>query len=290
MASLPSLSRRGLLGGIVGGLGGAALLSACGDTRPAKTGPPVRAGDGLREITYGTEHPDQYGVLGLPSGTPTALAVLVHGGYWYSEFGAGLMDEMAEDLRGRGFATWNIEYRRIGSGGGFPATFTDVAAAFDKTLELGLPEGLPQFSLGHSAGGHLAVWAASRTSATPGGAPRSTPSTTIALSGVLDLTTAAQVGLGNGAAEDLMGAKPSSAEADYALADPTELVPAKGRVIAVHAEDDQIVPLDQSSTYVQLAQAARGTAELVTVPGGHFDLIETSSDAWKKIVTLLPAS
>ena len=66
------------------------------------------------------------------------------------------------------------------------------------------------------------------------------------------------------------------------------LMAAKGRVIAVHAEDDQLVPLDQSSTYVRLATAAGGQAELVKVPGGHFDLIDTGSDAWKKIVELLP--
>ena len=284
MAPLPALSRRGLLGAL-----GATLLAAgCGETTPDKTGAPTRSGNGLTQIAYGTEHPDQYGVLGLPTGTPIGLAVLVHGGFWYAEYGAGLMDQMAEDLRARGYATWNVEYRRVGGSGGFPTTFTDVAAAFDQTADLGLPTGLPTVSLGHSAGGHLAAWAASRTSATPGGAPKASVATTISLSGVLDLSSAADEGLGGGAAINLMGTRPGRDPEQYALSDPAELVPAKGRVIAVHAEDDQLVPLDQSSTYVRLATAAGGQAELVKVPGGHFDLIDTGSDAWKKIVELLP--
>lgn len=266
------LSRRGLLGAV----GAVAFSAACG--APERT-------DG--RVRYGTEHPDQYGVLGLPSGAPRGLAILVHGGFWLAQYKADLMNAMAADLRGRGYATWNVEYRRVGDGGGYPATFTDIAAAFDKVGDLGLPDGLPAFSVGHSAGGQLAVWAASRTARTPGGVPRFTPDTTISLSGVLDLTSAAQEYLGNGAAEGLMGASPTVAPAEYRLADPSELVPAQGTVIAVHAEDDQVVPTVQSSTYVQLAKAAGGRAEYFSVPGGHFELIDPATAAWKQIGELL---
>lgn len=286
MAPLPPLSRRALLGAL-GGISSSLLIAGCGQGPPESSGAPARTGEGITQINYADEHPDQYGVLGLPASTPQGLAVLVHGGFWFSQYGAGLMDPIAEDLRRRGYATWNIEYRRIGGGGGFPATFLDIARAFDKVPDLGLPTGLPSFSLGHSAGGHLAVWAASRTARTPGGRPRFVPERTISQSGVLDLSSAAAQNLGGGAAVALMGSRPGEAPADYLLGDPTELVPAQGRVLAVHAADDQIVPRDQSSTYVTLAQAAGGDAELLEVPGGHFDLIDTSSEAWRQIVAQL---
>lgn len=271
MVALPDLSRRGLLGALggLGVLGAAPLLAACGDTAPERP---------VERILYGSEHPDQYGVLGRPAGEPRGLALLVHGGFWLDQYGADLMDAIAADLRGRGYATWNIEYRRVGSGGGYPETFADIAAAFDKAGDLGLAEGLPSVSFGHSAGGHLAVWAASRTAETPGGAPRFTPDTTVSLSGVLDLTSAAQEQLGGGAAAALMGT------GDYRLADPSELVPARGRVIAVQAEDDRVVPADQSRTYVRLAQTAGCDARFKPVSGGHFDLIDPASAAWKQVV------
>lgn len=262
------------------------MLGACG-SGPEKTGEPIRKGTGLREVVYAEDHPDQYGVLGIPDSDPVGIAVLVHGGFWLAEYGAGLMDAMASDLRERGWATWNVEYRRVGDGGGFPATFEDVAAAFDKVPTLGLGSDLPVVSIGHSAGGHLAVWAASRNAKTPGGSPRWTPDRTISLSGVLDLTSAVDQDLGGGAAIGLMGTTPTETAASYALADPCELVPARGTVLAVHAEDDDIVPADQSSTYVTLDTAAGGDARLVTVPGGHFDLIDPRSDAWREVLKLL---
>ncbi|MET3961968.1 acetyl esterase/lipase [Marmoricola sp. OAE513] len=283
MAQLPPLTRRGLLG--LSGL--AAVLSACG-SGPEKTGPPTTKGRGRTKIVYGSDHPDQYGVLRVPDRKPLGLAVLVHGGFWLDQYKAGLMDPMADALHDLGYATWNVEYRRVGTGGGFPATFDDIAAAFDKVAELDLPEGLDVFSIGHSAGGHLAVWAASRTDSTPGGAPSVTPTTTISLSGVLDLTSAGHQGIGNGAPQGLMNGDPDQEAAAYALGDPAALVPAKGRIVAVAAKDDDIVPPDQSSTYVKLDSGAGGDGALVSVPGGHFDLIDPSSDAWAQIAQLFP--
>ncbi|MCX6396982.1 MAG: alpha/beta hydrolase [Propionibacteriales bacterium] len=283
MAARPPLSRRGLLTL----LGASALLAGCGGAN--NSSPPSAELPGPdQRIRYADEHPDQYGVLGLPRDTPPkGVLVLLHGGFWLSEYGADLMEPMAADFRDRGFATWNVEYRRVGNGGGFPRTFEDVAAAVDHVQQLDEVAGLDVHLIGHSAGGHLAVWAASRTARTPGGAPRTVPTSTISLSGVLDLSSAASGGLGNGAAEALMAALPDDARSDYAVADPCALVPARGAVFAVHAQDDQIVPRDQSTTYVQLDGSAGGKAELVTVPGGHFDVIDPTSAAWKQIVQLL---
>lgn len=276
------VGRRTLLSAATAGLV-AAAASACGGG-PAKTGAPTTRGTGLRKIRYADDHRDQYGVLGLPRGEPTALVVLLHGGFWVAQYGAGLMDAIAADLRHRGYATWNVEYRRVGDGGGYPETFTDVAAAIDRTKQLPDVDGLPVITLGHSAGGHLAVWAASRTADTPGGAPVVLPDRTVSLSGVLDLVPAAEQHLGNGAVAQLMGGTPGQDQASYALADPTRLVPAHGKVVAIHADQDQIVPRTQSSAYVTADAAAEGSVDLALVPGGHFDLIDPRSDAWAKIV------
>jgi acetyl esterase/lipase len=253
-----------------------AAVSGCGAT-------PTSATDSYGRIAYGHEHPDQFGVLGMPRGTARALVVLLHGGYWSAEYGAGLMDPMATDLQRHGLATWNVEYRRVGDGGGWPATLTDVALALDHTAALPGVGTLPVIVVGHSAGGQLAVWAASRTRRTTGGTPRPHAVATYSLSGVLDLGTAAAEDLGGGATQALLGGTPAEVPARYADADPIRLVPARSEVVAVHAAADEIVPRSQSTAYVAADRRAGGTADLVLVPGGHFDLIDPSSAAWAAI-------
>jgi acetyl esterase/lipase len=265
-------------------VGAAALaLTACGARARVRA-----AGSTEKKIFYAEDHRDQYGVLGLPSGTPRGTIVLLHGGFWLDQYGADLMEPIATDLRQRGWATWNVEYRRVGSGGGYPRTFLDVATAIDRVPLLGIGGSGPVVTLGHSAGGHLAVWAASRTPATPGAAPRVRPGRTLSLSGVLDLTTAYTDDLDSGAVSGLMGTDPGSGSAAYAVADPTRLVPAHGPVAAIHAEQDEIVPVTQSRNYVAADTRAGGAAQLVLVPGGHFDLIDPASAAWSRIVQQLP--
>ncbi|RNL60860.1 alpha/beta hydrolase [Nocardioides marmoriginsengisoli] len=236
---------------------------------------------GSDKIAYG-KHPDQYGVLALPDGKPLGLVVLIHGGFWTDSYGADLMEPIAADLRTRGYATWNLEYRRVGGDGGYPATLEDVAQGIDHVRHIDVDA--PVTVIGHSAGGHLGVWAASRSERTPGGKPAVLAETTISLSGVLDLGSAAADGLGNGAVAAFLG----SADPDeQQLADPIQLVPAHGSVVAVHARDDRTVPLSQSRSYVDADLAAGGAAGLVQVPGDHFALIDPSSAAWAKVLTQL---
>jgi acetyl esterase/lipase len=259
---------------------GAVLLAACGK----KTGAPDTKSPGLGKIPYG-KHSDQYGVLGRPEGKPVGLVVLIHGGFWLDSYGAALMDPIAEDLRKRGYATWNLEYRRVGSGGGYPATLEDVAAGIDHVRKLDIDA--PVTVIGHSAGGQLGVWAASRSERTPGGKPVVVAETTISLSGVLDLVAADTERLGNGAVVGLMGVTATADSDAYTAADPTQLVPAHGTVVAVHARDDQNVPISQSRTYVDADLAAGGTAGLVMVPGDHFALIDPGSAAWATVIKQL---
>jgi acetyl esterase/lipase len=271
------VGRRGVLGG-----GVAVLLAGCGDA--ARTAPPSG------RIRYDTAHPSQYAVLGRPTGAARALVVLLHGGFWQAAYGLDLMEPVAADLRRHGYATWNVEYRRVGDGGGWPSTFADVARAVDHVRTLGRLADLPIVLVGHSSGGHLAAWVASRGADTPGGRPRARPTATVSLSGVLDLTTAADQRVGGDAVAALMGSGPTESPDRYAAADPVRRVPAHGAVTAVHAVDDTVVPLDQSRRYVAAAVAAGGDAALVTVPGGHFALIDPAGAAWAEVRSAIAAA
>ncbi len=280
MVARAPLTRRGVL---LGGAGlAAAAVAGCGPFGRRLVVPRTN-----EQIAYGTEHPDQHGFFGLPARTPKALVVLIHGGYWFTGFGADLMDAASLDLRRRGYAVWNIEYRRTAAGGGWPTTFTDVALAVDHVTQLPLDHTLPVVLLGHSAGGHLAVWAASRTDKTPGGASKVTIDRTYSLSGVLNLAVGETEHLGNGAITLLMGGSAVQFPERYDLGDPTRLVPAHSPVTAFHALEDELVPMSQSISYVAADRAAGGNAQFAKVPGSHLQLVQTDKPAWQIIRQVL---
>ncbi|KNC18736.1 esterase [Arthrobacter sp. RIT-PI-e] len=246
--------------------------------------------------TYG-EDPSQFADLYLPGEGQQVqgAVVIIHGGYWRSTYGAELGVPLAEDLVSRGYACWNLEYRRVGNGGGWPATFDDVAAGIDHLAVAAEEHGLDLGSttaLGHSAGGHLAVWAAGREGL-PAGAPGAgTPAVpltaVVSQAGVLNLRQARELGLSNGAVEDLLGDPEDAAR--YALADPMTAVPLAAPVYAVHGMEDTTVPFSQSESYVTAATDAGAPAELIPVPGDHFAVITPGSEAWQRIVELLDAA
>ena len=146
---------------------------------------------------YG-DGPDQEADLLLPDGDgPHRLAVLLHGGFWRAPFKREIMAALAVDLAARGWATWNVEYRRVGAGGGVPQTIEDVRAALDA-----LPEGFERVVLiGHSAGGQLALCVA--------GVPR--VAAVVSLAGVCDLETGARERIGEGAVLEFLGGTPEEA-------------------------------------------------------------------------------
>lgn len=272
-----------MLGGL-GGLGGLAGLAACADGRAPTGGGGEEALGAPRRLGYGAD-PSQWADLTLPTGPPRGVVVVVHGGFWRSEYGAELGEPLAVDLAERGWAVLNVEYRRVGGGGGFPSTLDDVAAAIDLLRGQRLAT-TTVVTLGHSAGGHLAAWAAARTrfDRWSGGVE---VTHVVSQAGVLDLATAAREGIGSGAVVAFMGSTPAQSPGDYDLADPTRHLPLDQPVWAVHAADDEHVPPAQSAGYVVAATAAGGTAELVEVTGGHFDVIDTGSAAWERIVEVL---
>jgi acetyl esterase/lipase len=217
---------------------------------------------------YGS-HPSQVAELFSPDEEPRGVAVVIHGGFWRASYDRHLMDDLCRDLVERGWAAWNLEYRRLGDGGGWPHTFEDVEAgirhlkASNKVL----------LAIGHSAGGHLALWAAAYGLVT--GA--------VSQAGVCDLAEAARLGLSRGVVHELL---PPEA---YAHASPAELLPLGVPQLLVHGEADDIVPVELSRSYHAAAVEAGDEVDLVTLPGvAHFEHLDPSSSAWRAVIDWLP--
>ena len=264
-----------------------------------------------RTVSYGPDR-SQRADLHLPAGPsrvagarpPRAPAgypvmVVIHGGSWTARYGRMVMRGLVGDLVRHGWAVWNIEYRRIGNGGGWPATFADVAAAIDLLPELDAPLDLDQVSvLGHSAGGHLALWAAGRErlpAGAPGafdGEPRVRLTRVIAQAGVCDLTGAYKRWRG-GAVRALMGGAPEEYPERYAAADPMEAAPLSVPVLLVHGTLDETVSVELSRSYKRAARTGGGNVELVEIPGEagrHREHIDPRGEAWAAVTTRLHVS
>lgn len=269
------LRRRTLLA-----LGGVAMLAGCSDYPDVADDPPVRNSNRL--VSYGDD-PNQVAELYLPDGTSRGVVVVIHGGFWKAEYDLSLGQPLAASLAGAGWTAWNLEYRRVGNGGGVPETLDDVAAGIDKLADLDL-DLTRVITLGHSAGGHLAAWAASRGRFERWQPERVPVTAVISQSGVLDLRKASDEGLGAGAVEAFLGNAPGPADNPV---DPARQIPLDVPLWCVHGRDDTIVPIDQSEEYVAAAQAAGARAELVKVDGDHFVVIDPSSDAWSSTLKIL---
>jgi acetyl esterase/lipase len=203
-----------------------------------------------------------------PAEAPLLVAV-VHGGFWRSRVDASSIAPLAEALAAEGHRVWNLEYVRVGeAGGGWPGTAEAVAAALDALLSEAA--GRPAVALGHSAGGHLALWAA-----------RDRPlASVVALSPVCDVPAAHREGLGEGAVEEFLGAAPMAASEAYLEASPGARLPLGVPALLVHGDADRRVPISQSRNYVAAAQAAGDEVELVELPGvDHMEVIEPEGPA-----------
>ncbi len=187
-------------------------------------------------------------------------------------------------LADRGWTAWNLEYRRVGNGGGAPETFDDVAAGIDALADVEDLDLSTVIALGHSAGGHLAAWAASRGRFERWQPERVPVTGVISQAGVMDLRTAYQDGLGDGAVEAFLGHPPGPADDRY---DPIRQVPLDVPVWCEHGRADDTVPIGQSRAYVAAAKAAGAEAGLVEFDGDHFVVIEPGSDVWSRQLELL---
>lgn len=253
-----------------------------------------------QHIAYGPGA-DQFGELWLPKEAgPHPVVVFMHGGCWSANLpGLELMDYAAEDLRRRGFAVWNLEFRRLGDGGGYPATFQDVGAGVDFVRKLARAHDLDLrhvVLVGHASGGQLALWAAARHRL-----PRNSPlaaqdplptAGVITLGGIDDLQTFARVGpdaCGGPATIDALvkSGRPAGAKI-FADTSPAALLPIGVRQIIVSGDLDLIVPPLFGAAYAAEAVKAKDKAEAVDIPRtGHFDLIDPLSDGWKRVEPLI---
>ena len=247
----------------------------------------VQAGT-TREVEQYGDLPRQKGEWWLPPSAPTGrlpTVVLVHGGYWRDSYDLSLEDAVAADLAARGFLVWNIDYRP--STAPWPATFVDAAAAYDHLAAGAYADRVdPQrvSVVGHSAGGHLALWLASRDQLPDGapGAGRGGPqvAAVVGQAPVAALAEGARLNLGAGAVLALMGGAPAEQPERYAVSDPLALLPSSVPTVCVHAPGDDLVPISQSETYVAAAGSA---ARLVRFEGGHFEHLDPSSQACEQM-------
>jgi acetyl esterase/lipase len=251
----------------------------------------------VRRIAY-ADGADRFGDLHLPANAagPVPVVVLLHGGYWRAAYGLALMDALAEDAVARGWAAWNLEYRRIGAGGGWPATAVDAAAGVDHvaTLAAEAPVDPSRVALvGHSAGGHLALLAAGRhgTEAdTPLPLARVRPRGVVAQAAVSDLVEAARRGLSRGAAAELLGGTPDQLPDRYARASPVARLPLGVPLLVVHGDADPDVPVELSRELVARARAAGDEVESIELAGvGHMEHIDPATDAWQRAAAWIAA-
>lgn len=249
-------------------------------TRPAP--PPDRT------VPYGPR-PEHVIDLRFPRGRPgeraAPLVVLVHGGFWRPAFDRAHLGPMANALAAAGDLVAVPEYRRAGMTPGWTGPFDDIALAFDHVATIAGEHGADLSRAvwaGHSAGGHLALWAAARPGL-PAGSPWRGPcaaARVVSLAGCNSLRLCAQWNLGDGAARNLMGGMPGEVPERYAVADPAALPEPAVPVWLVHGTADDRVPVAMSRL------TSRG--QLTEISGaGHFELIDPLSAAWPRVLAAL---
>ena len=239
-------------------------------------------------LTYGS-HDDQFIECWRPGSinAPAPVVVLIHGGCWSEEYDISHIRPMATALANEGYAVWAPEYRRLGqAGGGWPGTFEDIGQAVDLLAKLDDPDmdSRRVVIAGHSAGGHLALWASGRSRLRPGQALYTpdpfVPKSVIGLAAITDLQK--HMCENNGCASEalqLMGGNAAERPERYEQASPARLgsdVP----VFLLHGDSDAIVSADQ-------ATAMRGAETVILEGAGHFDMIHPGAAAFAALLTVL---
>jgi acetyl esterase/lipase len=235
----------------------------------------------------------QFGDLRLPPGPgPHPVAVVIHGDFWRAKYSLDHIGHLCIALTRAGIATWSLEYRRVGdSGGGWPGTLLDAAMGADFVRQLvgKYPlDAAKVVTIGHSAGGHLALWLAARRKILQGDALAATDPLTlrgaVSLAGVVDLRRGWELKLGDGAVEEFMGGSPDKFAGRYHTASPIEMVPLGIKVRLLHGTEDSVVPIDISNNYQKVASQAGDDASMWVLGGAdHFAVIDPRSEHWGKV-------
>lgn len=235
--------------------------------------------------------------LYLPAGAQRVdsipLAILIHGGSWQSQVGAYTFDPLARELAHRGMAVYNVEYRRVGSGGGWPTTFLDIANALDHVVEV--DKRFPQITtddevvIGHSAGAQLAVWGGTRhllEDDEVGAKPAFRPTRVVSIAGPLDLAYAATHG--DDRIITAIGGTPAEVASRYAMVDPIQNIDPDTPVIALHGGRDTTVAPENSRRYVDAVTRAGGRAKLVLFEDqDHVSLVSGGSSAYPRVLEII---
>jgi acetyl esterase/lipase len=251
--------------------------------------------------------------LWLPAGPgPHPTVLMVHGGCWQTEIAdRRIMNWIAADLRKRGIAVWNIDYRGVDrTGGGYPGTFQDAATAADALRQHSARYKLdirPLVAVGHSAGGHLALWLAARRAVNrrpsspliPGGSPLLAADplaidTVISLGGLPDLELAATPpgsGCGTEVIEKLVGPPSLSSRNVYADTSVPRLAPLGIRQVLINGLQDRIIPTAYAEAYAAPMRAAGDRVKVRMMDRtGHVELIAPESEAWAAAVEEIEAA
>lgn len=256
-----------------------------------------------QRISYGPEK-SQFADLFLPKNVtgPAPVVILVHGGCWQADVPAEAISSIAADLAAHGVAVWSIEYRRIGEpGGGYPNMYPDVGTAFDKLRDVAKAHNLDLSSVvavGHSAGAHLATWAAGRSHLPVGhpwrGADPLKVKSVVMINGVADLEHNAELlPLACGtdiALSQVVGEKTPARPDVFADTSANKWLPLGFRTVAIMGEYDPIVPPYVGLWWEKLATKAGDKVTLVTIKdGGHFDAVTPSEPEWAQARDLILA-
>jgi acetyl esterase/lipase len=214
-----------------------------------------------------------------PVGGPHPVVVLVHGGNWRAERSRATIEALAIDLVRRGWATWNVGYRRVGNGGGVPTTGDDVVAAITALADVPGVDLSRVVVLGHSSGGQLALCAAKEARA----------AAVVSVAGYCDLHEAARLGIGHNAVADFCGGLPNEVPDNYAAVDPIRHLPLGKKTLLAHGTADDRVPVEQSASYAAASGRVGEPCELMLLEGaGHFDVIDPRAKHWHTIAAALP--
>ncbi len=235
----------------------------------------------VETITYGPDS-DNVGDLRIPEGPgPHPVAVLLHGGFWRNTAARDLLDAAAVDLTERGWATWNVEFARVGGGGGWRATTADVAAAVGSLAEFAEGHQLDLervIAVGHGSGGQLALQAAA-------GAKELPISAVVTLAPIGDLEAAHRAGIGSDAVNAFTRRTPEQSPERYAAASPIRNLPIGVPLLVVHGDEDDQVPAAISRSFAGRAADEGDTVVYHELEGvGHDELIDPATRAWAKVV------
>jgi len=245
-------------------------------------------------IAYGKE-PDQFGELRVPSGMgPHPVVILIHGGCWRADFSnLHELGPIGDALKKSGVATWNLEYRRLGqTGAGWPGTYLDVGKGIDHLRSFAVAEKLDLkrvIVMGHSAGGHLALWAAAR--ARVSSSSQIYKANPLPLRGVIDLAGTPDMTAfyplqrsscgGRAVVEEMLGGSPTEVPQHYSEASAIQMLPLRVKQIVVWGKSDKVVPISIGEAYVAAAKQRNETVRLLAFDNiGHFEIAAPISPSW----------